>query len=196
MRIAVKIFHVVVGILLTLSTVFQLLAMLAGVVFNANNDLLNKIPWLVPVWCAMLALLIAAFVLVVKKGAQHPWQPILLVAALIGALTALVVAFTLRDALPDHLNVSGATQGLTTWKLLYRHLSSSLVGALVAAEAGVQWILYARARRRTVTADTDPAQSTIGLDFFGGDEAAQPKKLKRSLRRVKAKGKTTENLNE
>lgn len=196
MRIVLKIYHILVGILLTLSTVFQLLAMLAGVVFNANNDLLTKIPWLVPVWCAMLVLLIAVFVLTVKKGEQSPWQPILLVAALVGALVALVVAFTLRDSLPDHLNVSGATQGLTTWKLLYRHLSSSLVGVLIAIEAGVQWILCARARRRSAVADADPAQSTIGLEFFGGDEAAaRPKKLKRSLRR-KLKEETDENSGE
>ena len=183
MRIVFKIVHILVGALLILSTAFQLLAMFGGVLFNTNNNLLTTIPWLVPVWSGMLALLIAAFVLVVKKGAHYPWQPIILAGALVGALTALVVAFTLRDALPDHLNVTGATQGLTSWKLLYRHVSSSLVGVLIAIEAGVQWILYYRARRKAAAAAADPEQSTIGLDFFGGDEAAaKPKKRKRSLR--------------
>ena len=136
MRIVFKLNHFVIGVLLVISTVFQLLAMLGGVLLNEHNDFAEKMPWLVPVWCVMLALLIAAYVLLLKFGERYPWQPILLAASLVAAFAAFVVALALRDALPDHLNVSGATQGLTTWKLLYRHRSSSLVGVLIAIEAG------------------------------------------------------------
>ncbi len=195
MRIALKITHILVGALLVVSTAFQLLAMLGGVVFNANNNLSTEFPWLVPVWCGMLALLIAAFVLVIKKGEQRPWQPIILVGALIGAIAALAVAFTLRDAFPDSLNVNGETQGLTTWKLLYRHVSSALIGVIIAVEATVQWILSARARRKAEADAANSDQSTIGLDFFAGDaSAAMPKKLKRSLRRAKQKAETSDTV--
>jgi uncharacterized membrane protein len=134
----------------------------------------------------MLILLIVAYVLVMKLGERHPWPPILLVAALIGAVAAFIVAITLRDALPDHLNVSGETQGLTTWRLLYRHLSSSLVGVLIAVEAGIQWFLCRRARKKAQAAANDPAASTIGLDSFAGDKVT-PNKLKRRLKRAKKK---------
>lgn len=189
MHTVFKVNHIIIGILLTISTAFQLLAMLGGVVFNANNDLAASTPWLVPVWCGMLVLLIAAFVLLLKLGARYPWQPIILVVALVAAVAAFVVAITLRDALPDHLIVSGETQGLTTWRLLYRHLSSSLVGVLIAIEAGVKWILCLRERKKAQAAMNDPVTSTIGLDSFAGDDSAyaKPKKLKRSLRRAKEK---------
>lgn len=193
MRIAFKVNHIVTGVLLTISTAFQLLALLGGVLLNENNNFAAELPWLVPVWGGMLALLIAAFVLVVKLGTKHPWPPIILVGALVGAIAAAIVAFTLRDALPYHITVAGEAQGLTTWRLLYRHISSVLVGVLVAAEAGVQWILCRRERRRAEAAAADPAASTIGLDSFGGDDSAyaKPKKLKRSLRYKKIKTEIT-----
>ncbi len=189
MRIVFKLNHFVGGILLVISTVFQLLAMLGGVLLNEHNNFAEKMPWLVPVWCVMLALLIAAYVLLLKFGERYPWQPILLAASLVAAFAAFVVALALRDALPDHLNVTGATHGLTTWKLLYRHLSSVLVGVLIAIEAGIKWIICRRAYKKAQAAAEDAVTSTIGLDSFAGDDAsyAKPKKLKRSLRRAKEK---------
>lgn len=193
MRIVLKICHIVIGTLLVLSTAFQLLAMFGGVLFNKWNNLATTMPWLVPLWGIMLALLIAAYVLLVKKGDRYPWQPILIAAALVGAIAALVVAITLRDALPEHLDVTGNTQGLTPWRLLYRHMSSVLVGVLIAIEAGVRWILHHRAQRRAQDDAADPAASTIGLDNFAGDDTyAKPKRLKRSQKRAAAKAKNAE----
>lgn len=192
-RIVLKICHIVIGALLSISTAFQLLAMFGGVLFNKWNNLATTIPWLVPVWAVMLLLLIAAYVLLVKKGSRYPWQPILLAAALVGAVAALVVAITLRDALPEHLNVTGNTQGLTPWRLMYRHMSSVLVGLLIAVEAGVRWILYCHAQRRAQNDAADSAASTIGLDNFAGDDTyAKPKKLKRSQKRAAAKAEGAE----
>lgn len=188
MRILFRVLNIVTGVLLVLSTAFQLLAMFSGVLFNQYNDLAEQLPWLVPVWCVTLALLIAAYVLVVKRGAKYPWPPILMIGALVGAVAAFVVAITLRDALPDQVIVSGEIQGLTTWRLLYRHMSSVLVGLLVALTAVLHWIVY-RVERRKAQAAFDPTASTIGLDSFGGDNSTyqKPKKLKRSLRRAKEK---------
>ncbi len=176
--------HLLIGALLVVSTLFQLIAMLGGVVFNLSNNFTETMPWLVPIWAVMLAWLIAAFVLLVIKGDNYPWQPILLAAGVVGALTACVVAFTLRDALADHLIVSGETQGLTTWRLLYRHLSSALVGALITLIAGVRWLEFDIKRRKAEAAAIVPDESTIGLDTFAGDDTpTAPKHKKRSLRK-------------
>ncbi len=188
-----KINHFITGLLLVLSTTFQLLALLGGVLLNEHNNFATKMPWLAPAWCGMLALLIAAFVLLLKLRERPPWPPIILIGALVGALAALIVAFALRDALPGHLSATGETQGLTTWKLLYRHMSSALVGVLIAAEAAAYWGLCRHERRRAEAAATDPASSTIGLDGFAGDDSvyAKPKKLKRSLKYKKTKTEIT-----
>ena len=189
MRIAFKITHIIIGVLLVLSTAFQLLAMCSGVLLNEYNDLAARIPWLVPIWAVALVLLIAAYVLLVKRGEHFPWQPIIIGGALVGAVLAFVSAITLRDALPDHLIISGETQGLTTWRLLYRHMSSVLTGALIALTATVRWILHHIAVLNTSTDNT--AQSTIGLDTFAGDAVPKKqKKLKRSLRRAREKADT------
>lgn len=180
-----KINHVLAGILLVISTAFQSLALLGGVLLNKNNSFVEDTPWLVPVWGGMLVLLIVAYVLLLKLGERFPWQPILFFAALVGAFAAFVVVTTLRDALPDRLNVTGSTQGLTTWKLLYRHVSSVLVGVLIAVEAVIKWIVDRREHKKAMDTANDPAASTIGLDSFAGNDNAyqKPKKLKRSLRK-------------
>ncbi len=189
MRIVFKIAHIVVGILLAVSTAFQLLALFGGVLLNENNNFTENTPWLVPVWGVTLALLIVAYVLLLKLGDRHPWPPILFVAALVGAVAAFVVAITLRDALPDHLNASGQAQGITTWKLLYRHLSSVLVGVLIAVESAAKWMLCRRERQKAQAVAADAVTSTIGLDSFARDDGVgkKPKKLKRSMRRAKEK---------
>lgn len=188
MQTVFKINHFLAGILLVISTVFQTLALLGGVLLNEHNNFAEKTPWLTPVWAGMLVLLIVAYVLLLKLSERYPWQPILFFTALVGTIAALAVAFTLRDALPGHLNVTGETQGLTTWRLLYRHISSALVGVLIAAEALIQWIRNRRAHKKALEAANDTVSSTIGLENFAGDAVyAKPKKLKRSLRRAKEK---------
>ncbi len=176
-----KTFHWVTGLLLVISTALQLLALLGGVVLNEHNNFATQIPWLVPVWAAMLLWLIVAFVLEVKLGGKMPWPPILLVAGIVGAIAALAVAVTLRDALPDALNVAGETQGLTTWRLIYRHMGSVAVGALLAVTAIIRWIVC-RIQRRQTAWDTEAA-STLGLDTFADEDTPAPKRKKRSLRR-------------
>ena len=150
-----KINHVLAGILLVISTAFQSLALLGGVLLNKNNSFVEDTPWLVPVWGGMLVLLIVAYVLLLKLGERFPWQPILFFAALVCAFAAFVVVTTLRDALPDRLNVTGSTQGLTTWKLLYRHVSSVLVGVLIAVEA------TAASTKRRWTPQTTPPPAPL-----------------------------------
>lgn len=189
MRKVSKIFHIVIGILLAISTAFQLLALFGGVLLNKYNDFTTEMPWLVPMWCGMLALLIAAFVLVLTRGKKHPWPPIIFVGALVGTVCALIVALALRDALPDHFSATGGSQGLNSWKLLYRHMSSAIVGGCITIEAGIKWIRCRNERQRLEAAAGDLAASTIGLDSFAGDDSTyvKPRKLKRSLKHKKIK---------
>lgn len=194
MRIIQKLNHVICCILLVISTLFQILALLGGVLFNEHNNFAAKMPWLVPVWAGMLVLLIAVYVLLVTLGDRRPWPTIIFVGALVSAFAALMVVFALRDALPGQLNATGETQGMTTWKLLYRHASSVAVGILVAIEAAVQWVRCRREHKKAEATITDPASSTIGLDGFAGDDGiayAKPKKLKRSLKRATEKAAET-----
>lgn len=188
MRIVFRVLNIVTGVLLVLSTCFQLLALLGGVLLNEYNNLTTQIPWLVPLWCAMLVLLIAIYVLNVKVGDRYRWQPYLFVGGVVGAIVAFVVAITLRDSLPDQVIISGEIQGLTTWRLLYRHMSSVLVGVLVAITAVIHR-LVSRAEQRKAGGAFDPTASTIGLDSFGGDNSTftKPKRQKRSVRRAKQK---------
>ena len=94
MRIFYTVAHWIIGLLLGISTAFQLLAMFGGVLFNQYNNLPETIPWLVPVWAAALVLLIVAYILLVTKAATFPFQPIILALALIGAVAAFVAAIT------------------------------------------------------------------------------------------------------
>ncbi len=184
MRVFYKIAHWLIGLLLAISTMFQLLAMVGGVLANDKNNFTETIPWLIPVWSGMLALLIAVFVLLVIKRHRYPWPPILLVGAVVGAVAAFVVAVTLRDALPDSLSITGETQGLTTWRLLYRHMSSVLVGGLMALLAGARW-LFCHIERRNAAYDMNVSESTIGLESYAGDEESPAPKPRKYRRRKK-----------
>ncbi len=183
MRAIFKTFHSITGLLLVISTFFQAYALLGGVVFNPMNDFTSTIPWLVPVWSAMLLLLIVVFVLDVKIGHKYPWPPILLAISVVATVAAFVVAVTLRDALPDSLNTAGETQGLTTVRLLYRHMSSVAVGALLLLTTALRWVVCSLERRRAKWDATVDA-STLGLETYA-DEPAQsaPRRVKRSLRK-------------
>ncbi len=183
------------GFLLVISTLFQVLALVAGVLLNEQNNFVEKFPWLVPVWTGALVLLIVTYILIVKLESKYPWPSIVFVGAVVGAFGALMVALALYNALPGHLNASGATQGLTVWKLLYRHISSVLVGVLTAIVAAVRWRQCRYARKKAAEEAAKSAGSTIGLDSFAGDnsEYETPKKLKRSLRaKAKAEAEKTD----
>ncbi len=180
MRAIFKTLHWVTGLLLAVSTFFQAFALLGGVVFNEYNNFLTAIPWLVPVWAGMLIWLIVAFILEVKCGDKFPWPPILLAVSVIGTVAAFIVALTLRDALPDALNTAGEVQGITTWRLIYRHMTSVAVGALLAVCATLHWIVYGIQRRREAWDRANSPESTIGLDTYA-DEI--PRRTKRRMRK-------------
>ncbi len=175
-----KISHWLIGVLLAISTAFQLLALFGGVLFNSYNTITPSLAWLLPLWVFVIIGLIAAFVLLEKKGDTYPWQPILFAVGLVLAVCAFIVAIQLRYEFPDHLIISGETQGLTTWRMVYRHMSSALVGALIALIAAIRWGMHRSAVRAQKEA-LDLGVSTIGLDSYadGANAAQSPKRRKK-----------------
>ena len=187
MRIVFRSLNFLTGLLLVISTAFQLLAMFNGVIFNELNTFTKDMPWLVPVWSAALVLLVVAYVLLLVLGKKSPWQIVVIACALVGAVAAFAVALALRDALPDYTNVNGELVGLTTWRMVYRHMSSSVAGLLMILTASLRLAVYRIEQRKTLNS-FDPTDSTIGLDSFGGDGSAyKPKRAKRSVRRKQEK---------
>ena len=187
MRIIFRTLNLLTGLLLVISTAFQLLAMFKGVIFNELNTFTEDMPWLVPVWSAALVVLVIAYVLLLARGKNFPWQIVVIVCALIGAVAAFAVALALRDALPDYTNVNGELVGLTTWRMVYRHLSSSVAGLLMILTASLRLAVYRTEKRKALNI-FDPTESTIGLDGFGGDGSKyRSKKAKRSVRRKQNK---------
>lgn len=198
MRTTAKITTWLAGILLVISTAFQLLAMLGGVLLN-NSSVLDDKPWLLTGWIAALALLLVGFILnsVLKEKGHWPLLPLILSA--VGAFLALLVALTLKNTFPSQISSTGAIQGLTTWRLCYRHLSSVAVGVLVAF-AALLHIFENRAQRIKKENDEYKSiydlsgaplfkdNSTIGLEYYAGEDGSGPKpKRKRSLRQAEKK---------
>ncbi len=184
-----KVFRWITGLLLAMSTAFQCLALIGGVMFNEYNSFFASQPWLMATWIGMLVLLIVVYVMELTISNRFPWPPVMVFAAIIGAVAAFFVATTLRDLLPEHLNMAGRTQGLTTWRMIYRHMSSALVGVLLAFTSAVRWFIISRQRRiaawdaayRTQIGAINgiPAdESTLGLDSYA-DEGNKPSRKKR-----------------
>ena len=187
------------GILLVISTGFQLLALLGGVL--PNSDITTKYPWLVTGWVIALSLLVIAFVLDCILKEKGKWPLIPLILSLLGGFLALLTALTLKDAFPTQIGSDGSTVGLTIWRLCYRHLSSVLVGALTALTAAFHLAENRRSRIRRENEEYrsiydlsgEPLfkdNSTIGLDYYADDDGSGPKpKRKRSLRLAEKKRK-------
>ncbi len=190
----------VAGILLVISTAFQLLALIGGVLLS-NNTIQEDTPWLVPAWIAALAALLLSFVLLRILAHRGRWPLLPLILAAVGALLALIVAMALKNAFPAQLDADGGTQGLTTWRLVYRHYSSVAVGVCTAIAALLQMLLNRSEQRRREEEEYKPAydlsggalfkdESTIGLEeYAGGEKPESPRKRKRSLRHAEKKAK-------
>lgn len=188
LRIVSACLMTVVVMLLVISTLFQCLSIYAIAV--GSPDVLSDNGWLLFVWIGALVLLPAAAILnpIVKKKEKWPYLPLAL--ALVGAALALVVALTLRDAFPVQAgsNVSvNNVQGLSDWKLTYRHLSSVFAGVLTAIAAGINHIASRNDRIRTENEQYESVYD-LGDDPLFAD--ADKPKLKRSQKDALRKEKT------
>lgn len=182
--------------LLVIATAFQLLALLGGVLSNAVIQKEN--PWLVTMWVAALVLLPVAAVLIHLLAECRAWPVLPLILAAIGTLLALLVALALQDAFPAQMNSIGDTQGLTPWRLAYRHYSSVVAGVLLIVAAVLHLVENRQVRIRRENDEYRSIydlsgdvlfkdDSTLGLDSFADQKEVPRKKRKRSLRRAAEK---------
>lgn len=178
-----KLIQWITGILLVISTAFQLLALLAGVLLNDNGGFAKQ-EWLIPAWIAALTLLVGSYVLALTVY-QKKWPLVWIVTALVGAVLALIVALALKDICAPYLGPDGRTVGLTTWRLCYRHYSSVAVGVLTAIGALMRLSENVDAKRAYDRGEHMGAGST--LDFDLPTEDAPARKQKRSVRRAAEK---------
>lgn len=196
MRTTATLFRWIATILLVIATAFQLIALLGGVLNNA--ELQKDNPWLVTMWVAALVLLPIAAVLDRLLAERRCWPVLPLALACLGTLLTLLVALALQDAFPAQMNSVGETQGLTPWRLIYRHYSSVAAGGLLVVSAILNLVENRRERIRRENEEYRSIydfsgdvickdDSTLGLDSYA-DQAGKPKKKrKRSLRRAAEK---------
>ncbi len=179
-------FRWIAGILLVIATFFQVIALY----WTVHNGLTATQRWLTALWLGALVLLPAALVLLCLLREKKSWPLVPLVVAVLGTLLALAVALTLQDAFL--ITSEDAEQGITLWKLLYRHYSSVAAGVLLVMGAVFDLIenRLDRIRReneeyRSIYDFSGDSifreDSTLGLDSYV-DEKQMPKKRKRSLR--------------
>ena len=156
--------------------------------------------WLIPLWIAALVLVPAGAVLTAVFKEKGAWLTVPLAVAAVGTVLSLIVALTLKNGLPVSMNSVGDEVGLTTWKLVYRHLSSVFAGVLVLIAAAVHWLACREERIRWENEGYKPVYDLSGAPLFKDDDStlgleredvidAKPtRKLKRSLRHKQNKG--------
>ena len=198
MRTVAKVCMIIAVVFLAVAVVFQSFALYAITHFTINDELANN-SWLVPLWTVSLILLPVSLVLGIlfKKKERLPLLPLFVAA--VGTLFALIVALALQNALPSQVNLNSLNQiqGLTPWRLVYRHLTSVAAGLLIVIAC---YLSGKATREERIQAEneaykehynlTDTAavfkdeESTIGLNTYAEEfgQKAPKRRLKRSLR--------------
>ena len=207
MRNASKI-CVITAIVLWVVAAFALLMTWIGTQFlpagYAYESVFDKAgnQWIMPAWDVSLGLVAFGISLCIglKKKEKINWLPLLLGVA--GAIVGLVVALELKSALPAKVGIHYTSQGLTAWRLIWRHFTPVIAGLLAALAA--HWNRIASRDERILAENEaykehydlsgDPifaeSESTIGLDSYAEDFSVKKKpahRLKRSLRNKKKK---------
>ena len=167
-----------------------------GYTYESVFDQAGRI-WLMPAWDVALGLVAFGIVLGshFKKKEKLNWIPLLLAVA--GAIVAAAVALELKDALPEKVGTQYASQGLTAWRLIWRHFSPVAAGVLAAVAARLS---HSATRDERILAENeaykehydlsgDPifaeSESTLGLETYAEDFGVKKPahRLKRSLRK-------------
>ncbi len=154
--------------------------------------------WLLPAWSAAVAAVAVGIGLCILLKKRENANHIPFILALVGAVLALIVALELKSALPVKVGTQYSSQGITAWRLIWRHLTPVAAGALTAVAA---WISRTANRAARIQAENDAYKehydlsgdplfadgqpSTIGLETYAEDFGVKrpARKLKRSLRK-------------
>lgn len=203
MRLAAKLCIVVAYLLLAVTLPFMLIYCFYPVPEGIQYLPPTQQPgngWLLPTWIAAFVLLLVAAVLcgVFRNKERH--SLVIVMAALVGAVLALVAALAFKNALPEQVGVKYMDQGLSSWEFIYRHLSSVFAGGLVAIAA---FIRYWEARGKRLYEENEAGkpgfdlsgaplfadgESTLGLDSYADQKpTATPEKKPKKSQRVAAR---------
>lgn len=154
--------------------------------------------WLLPVWSAAIAAVAVGIGLCILLKKRENANHVPFILALVGGILALIVALELKSALPVKVGTQYSSQGITAWRLIWRHLTPVAAGLLTAIAA---WISRTANRAARIQAENDAYKehydlsgdplfadgqpSTIGLETYAEDFGVKrpARKLKRSLRK-------------
>ena len=190
-----KILNALMYILLAMVLFFQVLGLVAVIwgpeIFGtAAPQKLQEARGLIPSWILAVVLIVAAVVLckVWKKNEKKSLIP--MACAIVGTALAVIVALTLRAALQVQVansNVSQSyLQGLTGWKLFWRHYSLAIVAFITAI---VSFVHFKRLRSERIRVENEGYTEHFAIDgdAIFGDEEEQPEKKGKKLSKKQRK---------
>ena len=183
-----RFFNIAMYILLGIILTFQVLALIG--VSMSEVTALKESKGLIPTWIGAIYLIGMSVLLCRLWKKKEKLSLIPLVLGIVGAVMALVVALTLRAALPLQAagtNVSlGGIQGLNEWRLFWRHYSLVVVGAVAAI---VSFIHYKGLRDARVRKENEAYQEAFNFDkdnpLLEKDDKKDKKKSKKERKAEK-----------
>ena len=177
-----RFFNIAMYILLGIILTFQVLALIG--VSMSEVTALKESKGLIPTWIGAIYLIGMSVLLCKVWKRREKLSLIPLVLGVVGAAMALIVALTLRAALPlqaaaTNISLSGV-QGLNGWRLFWRHYSLAIVGAVAAV---VSFIHYKRLRDERVRKENEEYKETFNFSadnpLFADEEKGRKKKSKK-----------------
>lgn len=197
-----KILNIVLYVFLALVLFYQILGLISVIwgsaIFGAALPAkLQEAKGLIPTWIATTILVFGAVVLGKVWKNKEKQSLIPMVMGIVGAALALIVALTLRAALPlqaANSNVStNGMQGLSDWKLFWRHYSVVGVGLVAAV---VSFWHFKSVRNERIRKENESYQEHFVLDgdpLFADEEKAAPAKSKKLSKKQRKELREKEN---
>jgi uncharacterized membrane protein YkvI len=176
--------YVLLGFILTL----QVLALIG--VSMSQVTAIKEAKGLIPSWIGAIYLIGMSVLLCKVWKKKEKLSLIPMVLGIVGAAMALVVALTLRAALPlqaasTNVSLTGV-QGLNGWRLFWRHYSLAIVGALSAL---ISFLHYKSLRNARIRKENEAYQETFNFDkdnpLLAEDDKKGKKKSKKERKAEK-----------
>lgn len=183
-----RFFDIAMCVMLVIILTFQVLGLIG--VSTSEVIAIKESKGLIPTWIGAIYLIGMSVLLCRLWKRKEKLSLIPLALGAVGAAMALVVALTLRAALPLQAagtNVSlGGIQGLNEWRLFWRHYSLVVVGAVAAI---VSFIHYKGLRDARVRKENEAYQEAFNFDkdnpLLEKDDKKDKKKSKKERKAEK-----------
>ncbi|MBR3778622.1 MAG: hypothetical protein IKL13_02720 [Clostridia bacterium] len=183
-----RFFDIAMCVMLVIILTFQVLGLIGA--STSEVIAIKESKGLIPTWIGAIYLIGMSVLLCRLWKRKEKLSLIPLALGAVGAAMALVVALTLRAALPLQAagtNVSlGGIQGLNEWRLFWRHYSLVVVGAVAAI---VSFIHYKGLRDARVRKENEAYQEAFNFDkdnpLLEKDDKKDKKKSKKERKAEK-----------